>query len=225
MAIHRNNLKRYWPIMLLAIAVAERAHAPLIDGALAALKQGRPARTSPTGRQLPPGPAKKPKPDLHAPTAPDQPDPTEVLKKLKELEPYNPKDPWNDWILEPGSSDPAAPGQGSQPIGLLQPGSPDPLAGISESNLPDSGDGFDGGGGGSDGGTVGSPPGNTGSTGFGGDGGLDAGSGTGGGSAPDAPDQPKLRTTEIAAVPEPGMISVLLTGWVLLGRRNTRRRK
>jgi len=114
-------LRRYSPILLMALAMAESAHAPLLGKASAANSKDNAARPKVADASKPPDPAKKPKLDLFLPSIPDASDPSDVKKKLAQLDVQLPKNPATlslPWITispNPQVSDPSNPTTSTTP--------------------------------------------------------------------------------------------------------------
>jgi hypothetical protein len=201
---------KYWPILLIAVALAESAHAPLLNGALGAM-------------QTPSSPPSKPQPplssaiknklhdQLHRPHDPNpsmkralKKDSGDSLRDLKLLVDPIPFHRIQDDVTLP---DPLIDGGG----GVTSPGNVIPII---------NGNITGGGGTAGDGGFSG------GGSGSGGDGGrisgVDANGLTAGASGPIYP--VIHNDTAVVSVPEPSTVSIILIGIPLLGRRGHRRR-
>ena len=209
MARNKQSLGKYWPIALLALMLAERAHAPLLSGALASpVNDGWVKPAQPAVHQ-PGDPKEKSKSDLTAPPTPDPVDPSKVARKLKEWNPLgNPELPWDltlpDNWADPILNDPAPislthanqptdwAGSGDMPITGADPGNPavDPIPPATQYQV------------------------------YGGDISIVPGPRTG----PVGPVRQQTIIERTVEVPEPGSISFILGAYVLLGRHRGSRR-
>jgi len=209
MASRKNIFTRYWPIMLLAVGLAERAHAPLMSGALASTKAHDAANPTGAAVHAPPGTAKKTKSDVGIPpnTAPG--DPSRIEKKLKELPP--PADLQEPWDINPASVQPAT---DVTPISLLHTNQPDKGAMLDDLDLPFFSTA-----------SVGSPidpiPPTTSVEVYGGY--LPINFASTGTADNVGPVHHGITVTGVQAVPEPGMLPVVVGALALLGRSRGKR--
>jgi hypothetical protein len=194
---------RYWPILLIAVALAESAHAPFMNGARAASKTPSPLPPKPPEKKTPDAPDKKHS-DMHGPYYPDpildkdkkkkeSDDPFPDLKLLVDPVLFHGVD--NDITLPGGDS--IIDGGG----GAVAP--PNDIISIVHGGIS--------GGGGSGGDADIS--------------GLIAENGTGVIATDVGPVYPSVHDgSGTVSVPEPGCCSILLFGTLLLGRRGIRSR-
>ncbi len=239
---------RYWPIVMIAVAIAESAHAPLLTGARAAWKNPPALSHAAVAMDRPPASVTG-RTDMHAPQGPGHLPPAERRKQVD-----NGTSPAYFAKLFPpipGEFTPHSP-----PISLIHTGG----NGLVDPGVAGGGGSSDGGTGGGSGGSEnnggdtkpqviphtagGVINGNDGGGGTGGSGGTGgAGSAGAGGSSNgdviqfggDVPTalptiDPLVNPTVnpatdpvVTAVPEPGSLGVLFAGAVLLGRRRDRR--
>jgi hypothetical protein len=197
----KNGFRRYLPVLLLAAALAESAHAPLVSGAMDATKNTASNNPATADSHAHRDPDKKAPITWTAPPIADAPDPSTIKKKLKEMESEKRYDPWQPTVLSPPGLSPDP--QVTSPIDL-----------VSTTATP--ADGAIGGAGGFD---PSYPVPATAITSDGGDGGgfllplnpID----------PPNPHQSPIvhDAPPITPVPEPGTLSVLVCGMGLLCRR------
>jgi hypothetical protein len=189
---------RYWPVLLLTVALAESAHAPFVNGARGASTPAPPS-APPASPLKSPGSLTKGRDDMHGPHKPDL-----ELNNDKKKKTDDPQLADVQWLVDPitfhGVHDEVVPAGGGGYIingggsGELDP--PDDTIWIPIVHGGDGGAGGDAGDGGSDGGT-----------------------------AQNGTVDPTVHSgTDAVPIPEPGSVSILLSGVVLLGRRGNRRR-
>jgi hypothetical protein len=99
MAGNTQNFKKLWPVMLLAAALAERAHAPLMGRAHASDAPVSEARPAAAVSQPRPGAKRSSKPDVQGRSSAAPVDRQKVAEKLKELEPEKSVDPLTALLL------------------------------------------------------------------------------------------------------------------------------
>ncbi len=212
---------RYSPVLLIAVALAESAHAPLLRGARGSVGSNPLVALKQTEDKTPDALPKK-KADMHGPAFPDQfladeknkkNDPEDPLKSLKLLVDPELFHGVHDDLMLPGDEYLINGGEGgfSPPDDVIW--NPVVHGGMIDGG---GGGGFSGGGGGAGG---------SGSGGGGGTG--DGGGGTDGGGGNAGIQTPIVNggtAAAVVAVPEPGCICILLCGSLLLGRRGSRRR-
>lgn len=202
----RNSFKRYWPILLLAAGVAERAHAPLMSGALGASDVDTSAAPAKAAVQYPAAATKNAKSDLGLPPVAGQSDPAEFKKKPKDWE--TPADPLSLWDINPAATEPTE----TAPIDLLGSNQPNNLAASGGTDFAAGGD--------ASGGYSADPlPPVSSPAVYGGDS-IDYAPPSGSGQVPSV--HHGITVTGVVAVPEPGMMPAVVGGLVMLARRGKR---
>jgi hypothetical protein len=101
MAKQTSNFKRFLPIVMMAAALAESAHAPLISGVLAATPMGGSGKPAVTDSHSPSGADKKAAATWTAPPIADSRDPSAIREKLKQLQAEKHHDVWEGYPINP----------------------------------------------------------------------------------------------------------------------------